>query len=1130
MKKILGLFSVLCLCLVAACGKKTTTTKAPTTQAPTTVAPTTVAPTTTKPTTAAPTTAAPTTKAPTTAAPTTAAPTTQAPTTAAPTTAAPTTTVTTVDLAAIKAEVLADLDLIHLASYRAAQQDEIAQLIADHTALIEAKTTVDEIYEAYDAAVAAIAAVKTNVQLLVEELGEENVNSADALKVDADAEGDAFAIWTVSGTKIREIDVEANSYSWLASPWRYYVVFDAEGRITYACVFSDAGYGGPTGKSFYCHPVYDVYTDNPSISVHESFEPWPASTQNMYEIVIPEGGFALSAHGSGISALLTAFTGTEMTFNDQALGDYNNRNIFASSLRVAYDAMNKSIVAYHDPVEVFKAAHAEVLALTVEEVSLANVEALKAAEAAVLALPEAAQAALAEEIAHLQSLAAVLTELVELQAATVASLDAIVLKSYDETNAATIVSLVAQHKEAVQAAVTLAAAQEAALSAQEAIAAVETKAQALVKELGEGNSIILNALAVNADAGGDAISIWTKDGEKIREVTSTDPLTYGWIASPWRYYLIFDAEGRMMYATIFPDSGYGGPHSTTFAAHPLYQNTDTNPAYSLLDGYHDWVAGQTAHNLYELAIPEGGFALSAHGLGINELLTAFLGTETVFAENQGDFNTSAKFAASIRVEFDATNKTLVVYQVEEPYAYVKTLNADAGADAIGVYTDTSVKLRTNGTWLNAGWRYFVVVDAQGKIAYAVCMPPNGYGGPVGKGYYAHPSYDVYTDNPAIVALEGYPDNGQAFDIVIPEGGFAITAHGAGITALAKVLSKGEINYTGNPEVAILNSRSAFASNIRVKYNAQLKAIEIEEVEEPTVVSVEEALAEGAKLDGQNRETSKTVYSVTGVVSIEGGKYYLTEGSKKVQVYGKDYTGVYSGYTLTLEGNLQNYYGTIEVVNFKIVKSVPVKYTVTIDEMVNGSVSTETMSDLAYGAEVTFTVTVNEGYKVDFVKVNGVSVTLDENNQFKHVMTSDALVTAVFKDENAQEIVLTSASVRASKENESVVENVSKSYTQNGVTLTNYKEGSSSWRTGDTNARCYQGTKIEISYEKEIHKIEITCEGSYYLPAGTVVEGATYVLEGNKMIFTLDTPATTFAIQSLAKQIRIVSLDVFYVAE
>ena len=171
----------------------------------------------------------------------------------------------------------------------------------------------------------------------------------------------------------------------------------------------------------------------------------------------------------------------------------------------------------------------------------------------------------------------------------------------------------------------------------------------------------------------------------------------------------------------------------------------------------------------------------------------------------------------------------------------KTKDADAGGDAIAIWTKAGAKLKavedpTAGEkWLGNGWRYYIVIDAEGKIAYAVLWPMSGYGGPMGTGYYAHPDYADYKTNPAIVTLDGFANDWASggigytlFEIVVPEGGFAITSHGTTNFDIVDMLSQGTVTDYG---VANINTRSIFKSNIRVSYNTEDRTISITTVEE-----------------------------------------------------------------------------------------------------------------------------------------------------------------------------------------------------------------------------------------------------------------------------------------------------------
>lgn len=199
--------------------------------------------------------------------------------------------------------------------------------------------------------------------------------------------------------------------------------------------------------------------------------------------------------------------------------------------------------------------------------------------------------------------------------------------------------------------------------------------------------------------------------------------------------------------------------------------------------------------------------------------------------------------------YDPTTKTLTIETKEveaNPDApsvlKVKTIDGDAGADAIALWTKAGTKLKYvtdastgEGNWIGNNWRYYIAVDSEGRIAYAVLWPLSGYGGPSGKSYYAHPYYSDYQTNPAIVILDGFANDWAAggfgytlFEIVVPDGGFAITGHGTAIFNLVDMLSGGTVEDYG---VANINTRSLYNSNLRISYDVTKKTISVYTVDE-----------------------------------------------------------------------------------------------------------------------------------------------------------------------------------------------------------------------------------------------------------------------------------------------------------
>jgi hypothetical protein len=105
-----------------------------------------------------------------------------------------------------------------------------------------------------------------------------------------------------------------------------------------------------------------------------------------------------------------------------------------------------------------------------------------------------------------------------------------------------------------------------------------------------------------------------------------------------------------------------------------------------------------------------------------------------------------------------------------------------------------------------------------------------------------------------------------------------------------------------------------------------------------------------------------------------------------------------GYTLTLTGKIQNFYGTIELVYFTVDSFTPVTYTASVSMALNGLVSVSKASGIKWGETVTVTATPNSGYKLAAIKVNGVSVTLSGNTA--NIKVEDNIsVTAEFVTED-----------------------------------------------------------------------------------------------------------------------------------
>lgn len=178
-----------------------------------------------------------------------------------------------------------------------------------------------------------------------------------------------------------------------------------------------------------------------------------------------------------------------------------------------------------------------------------------------------------------------------------------------------------------------------------------------VQEAPEGS---LNVGSKDADAGNpDVLNVFTKAGTKLRTVTNADTGAATWVGNGWRLYLVMDSEGKICYAVVYPPNGYGGPNGNGYYCHPDYADYTTNPAVVTLPGYGPYVSGGFVHNLFEIVVPEGGFAITCHTNTLIALVNALKGTELTSTSGIDKLlNNKTSFSEDIRITYDETQGSL----------------------------------------------------------------------------------------------------------------------------------------------------------------------------------------------------------------------------------------------------------------------------------------------------------------------------------------------------------------------------------------------------------------------------------------------------------------------------------------
>ncbi len=165
--------------------------------------------------------------------------------------------------------------------------------------------------------------------------------------------------------------------------------------------------------------------------------------------------------------------------------------------------------------------------------------------------------------------------------------------------------------------------------------------------------------------------------------------------------------------------------------------------------------------------------------------------------------------------------------------------------------------------------------------------------------------------------------------------------------------------------------------IDIYYKGQINDAEPEPVEKDITIS--RALEIGNALNS-SRGTTETTYIINGIVTnISGKEVTITQDDSSIIAYvPTPVENLYIGYSVALEGKIQNYYGKIEIVEFTLLDYLAATYNVDLQEFENGIVNVSKSSDINYGEEITLTAVPNEGYKVLSLFIDNERQNLDEN--------------------------------------------------------------------------------------------------------------------------------------------------------
>lgn len=339
----------------------------------------------------------------------------------------------------------------------------------------------------------------------------------------------------------------------------------------------------------------------------------------------------------------------------------------------------------------------------------------------------------------------------------------------------------------------------------------------------------------------------------------------------------------------------------------------------------------------------------------------------------------------------------------------------------------------------------------------------------------------------------------------------------------------------NDTVSVTGDKAIYNSTHQVGSSPNVNIIE-ESGFEPTVtkITLEKAVEIATGLDTNIITQDK--YTISGTVTIENSKYYVTDGTNRVQLFNGTLDGLHQDCGITVTGNLTRYNTTSEIVNYEIDEIINCKYTVTIPTFENGSVTANQTTEVEYGTTVTFTVTPASGYKIEYAGIGSENKVTDTEGEttFEYIVKGDITVFASFilRDQEVQLTEKQAAldlSVASNRTSFSTDEQV---WSANGVVVTNAKGSSSSNVADYTPPRFYKSSKVkvEMSEGNAINKIVFTCNGSSYATAlvnSISDSNATATASGSTVTVTFKEAVSSFEVVLSGGQVRMGNSIVVY---
>lgn len=697
-----------------------------------------------------------------------------------------------------------------------------------------------------------------------------------------------------------------------ANVYTFEVIVDKDGKIAFAVVNLQNGYGRPWGQGYYRHPDYEDWKTNPAFVFAEDFD-FDAHTGD-WERVIPEGGFYITAEssedGKASSLLMSLLTDGNITAVTGAMGrSFNAVDTIDASKRVYFDRENNKLIVKGNKYV---------------DVAFVGTELLKVNDADYV---EGTQLKVGDEL----EIGSTVENFLKW------SVDGVDMVSRTDKGPLVNGNPSTYHLK---------------LTVTEDLHEVKAIARSADNSQGEFDALY------NYDGYAYSLGVWTDDVRNGTQapllegagasgkLTGTERSAWTNLANSSRWAISVDAEGYIVFMGYGPGTGYASPADTYYESSIKDpERKYANATWVLGDDFAAWPNPGFTH--YDAIIPAGGFVITGHDSmpelaalmgylknadhapletvpvaddqngfcssiakgALDKYVVSLDGDKIVITErdmsvehtvtvsggtvNVKDGEPAATVTATLgtlvtitpelnngKLIFDhwADENGNVVYTtstytfglgkdmnlvaVTHPYVYpgeadpvpenntseLKVSTENTGGSDLAVYygdaapvstldatKHTSSRYTPDVRFPEGRWKFEVVVDSEGKVAYMIVNAVNAWLGnasnPWGVKYYAHPDYDDWKTNPAFAFAEGFnkenpSDTTNAYQAVIPEGGFYVLASGEGAHSLISMLTRGRITAAGDDTMAVINNRTSLDSRVRVHYDSETKMITV----------------------------------------------------------------------------------------------------------------------------------------------------------------------------------------------------------------------------------------------------------------------------------------------------------------